>query len=224
MGFHVEVGLANNQFFWGYEAPARETGRSGSVLIIHDWFGLNEAMRAHTERFSELGFHALAIDLYAGRVASDADTARRLSAELREDHVMDVITSATRHMRSRPNATDKVGLAGFCLGGAVAVAAAGRVPGLSGAVTFCGLPPSRFIEVDRIQAPVMGHYGLRDPLLPVARPRAWFDSLAATGKRAMFHAYDAGHAFMRSGSQAYQATLAELARQRTLGFFREVLC
>jgi carboxymethylenebutenolidase len=136
-----------------------------------------------------------------------------------------VISAAAEHVRKRPDSNGKVCIAGFCMGGAVALAAAGCVDGLglSAAATFCGMPPSRYRDVQRFQAPVMGHYGLRDPLLPVAQPQAMFDSLAAAGKRALFYAYDAGHAFMRNGTQSYHASVAELAWRRTLGFFQEVV-
>lgn len=69
----------------------------------------------------------------------------------------------------------------------------------------------------------MGHYGTRDPVLPVSQPQALFSALSAAGKRALFHAYDAGHAFMRSGTQSYHPAVADLAWRRTLGFLRETL-
>jgi carboxymethylenebutenolidase len=222
MGIHVEVPLPDGDSFRGYEA-APDGADIGSVLIVHEWFGLNEGMRNQADRFAAAGFHALAVDLYRGWVASDAESARRLAAELKTQHAMHVISAAAEHVRKRPAGNDKVCIAGFCLGGAVALAAAGYVEGLSATATFCGMPPSRYRDVQRIQAPVMGHYGLRDPLLPVAQPQALFDSLVASGKRALFYAYDAGHAFMRNGTQSYHATVAELAWQRTLGFFREAV-
>ena len=69
----------------------------------------------------------------------------------------------------------------------------------------------------------MGHYGLRDPLLPIEQPQAVFAALAAAGKRAELHAYEAGHAFMRSGTQSYRAAVAELAWRRTVGLFQNEL-
>jgi carboxymethylenebutenolidase len=156
-------------------------------------------------------------------VASDAETARRLAAEMKTQHAMQVITAATEYVRRRPNRTGKVGLAGFGLGGAVALAAASQVNGVSAAVTFGGLPPQRHTDVARIHAPVMGHYGLHDPVVPIAEPQAMFAALSAAGKRASLHTYEAGHAFMRSSSKSYHAPLAELAWRRTVGLFREEL-
>jgi carboxymethylenebutenolidase len=222
MGFHVEIESCHGASFRGYEAVA-EGSSAGSVLIVHEWFGLNDNMRAHADHFAALGFHALAVDLFDGRVAGDAESARRLAAELKTEHAMEVMEAAIEYVRTRPNATGKVGIAGFCLGGAVAVAAASRLDDVSATVTFGGLPGPRYADVSRINAPVMGHYGLRDPVLPIAHPKAVFAALSAAGKRAWLHEYDAGHAFMRSTSQSYRANVAELAWQRTAGLFREEL-
>jgi carboxymethylenebutenolidase len=223
MGIHVEIDSCHGGSFRGYEAPVVDGSRVGSVLIVHEWFGLNDSMRRQADRFAAVGFHALAVDLYGGKVAGDAESARQLAAEMKTQHAMQVIAAATEYVRGQPNTTGKVGLAGFCLGGAVALAAAGNVEGLSATVTFCGLPPPRYTDVSRITAPVMGHYGLRDPLLPISQPQALFSALAAAGKRALLHTYEAGHAFMRMSSQSYHAAVAELAWERTLRLFREEL-
>jgi carboxymethylenebutenolidase len=223
MGFHVEIDSCLGGSFRGYEASVADGLRVGSVLIVHEWFGLNDSMRKQADRFAAAGFNALAVDLYGGKVAGDAESARQLAAEMTTQHAMQVIAAAIDYVRGHPNTTGKVGLAGFCFGGAVALAAASNVDGLSAAVTFCGLPPPRYTDVARISAPVMGHYGLRDPLLPIARPQALFAGLAAAGKRGLLHTYEAGHAFMRMSSQSYHAAVAELAWERTLGLFREVL-
>jgi carboxymethylenebutenolidase len=223
MGFHVEIDSIHGGSFRGYEAPVADDSCVGAVLIVHEWFGLNDGMREEADRFAAVGFHALAVDLFAGMVASDAETARRLAAEMKTQHAMQVITAATEYVRRRPNSTGKVGLAGFGLGGAVALAAASQVNGVSAAVTFCGLPPQRHTDVARINAPVMGHYGLRDPVVPIAEPQAVFAALSAAGKRASLHTYEAGHAFMRSSSKSYHGPMAELAWKRTVGLFREEL-
>lgn len=222
MGLHVEIESCLGVSFRGYEAPA-EGSSASSVVIVHDWFGLNDNIRAHADRIAGLGFRALAVDLFDGAVAWDAAAAKRLAAELTTEHAMGVIEAAIEYVRKLPGATGKVGLAGFCLGGAVALAAASRLDDVAATVTFGGLPAPRHADVSRITAPVMGHYGLRDPVLPIAHPKAVFAALSAAGKRAWLHEYDAGHAFMRSTSQSYCANVAELAWQRTAGLFREEL-
>ena len=222
MGFHVEIELASGGSFRGYEAPVAEAPQLGSVVIVHEWFGLNAGMRLQAERFASCGFHAFAVDLFDGKVAGEVASAQRLAAELKPDYATEVISAAAEYMRKRPGALGKIGLAGFCLGGAVALAAASHIEDLTATVTFCGMPPAR-TDLARIDSIVMGHYGVKDPLLPVAKPKALFDALAAQGKKALFHAYDAGHAFMRDGTQSYQAAGAELAWRRTIGLFGQVL-
>jgi carboxymethylenebutenolidase len=223
MGFHVEVDLSSGGSFRGYEAPVTDTPQLGTVLIIHEWFGLNAGMRLHADRFAADGFRALAVDLFGGKVAGDVASAQRLAAELKVEHANEVIAGAAKYMRSPPGASGKIGLAGFCLGGAVALAAANRLDDVGATVTFCGMPPDRHTDLSKIKSIVMGHYGMRDPVLPVAQPRALFEALTAGGKQALFHAYDAGHAFMRAGTQSYHAAVADLAWKRTLRLFHEVL-
>ncbi|HKU42689.1 MAG TPA: dienelactone hydrolase family protein, partial [Polyangiales bacterium] len=98
MGIHVEVPLSDGNSFRGYEA-APEDAEAGAVLIVHEWFGLNESMRDQADRFAAAGYRALAVDLYAGKVALDAETARRYSAELKPRHALDVISAAAEHVR-----------------------------------------------------------------------------------------------------------------------------
>jgi carboxymethylenebutenolidase len=222
MGFHVEV-ESQSGCFRAYEAPAVNTPRAGTILLLHDWFGLNERMRAHAEHLAAHGFHALAIDLYRGMSAASTESARRLAGELKVDYALHVVEAAAKYARAQPHSTGKVGLVGFCLGGAIAMAAGSCIEDVSATVTFCGLAPARYTDGARLKTPVMGHYAVRDPLLPIQQPQAAFATLSAAGRRALFHRYEAGYAFMRADSQTYHPTWAELAWKRTVGMFQEEL-
>lgn len=194
---------------------------AGAVLLVHEWYGLNDDLRRLADRFAAAGFVALAVDLYDGLVATDAAEAMRLSGALKTADAVRIIAAAADAARALPRCNGRVGVTGFCLGGAMTLAAACSVPGLAAAVPFYGVPKAEFVDWSRCEAPVMGHYGARDPIIPVERPQALAEAARAAGRSFELHVYEAGHAFMREGDpSAYDAPSAALAWERTVAFLR----
>jgi len=194
---------------------------AGAVVIVHEWYGLNDQIRGVADRFAAEGFLALAVDLYDGRVAADDADAMRLSGELKTADAVRIIGDAVAALRALPRANGKVGVTGFCLGGAMALAAGCGVPGLSAVVPFYGIAKAEFLDWSRLRAPVLAHFGNTDPIIDPERPRALAESAQAAGVRFELHMYDAGHAFMREGDdQHYDAPSAALAWARTLELLR----
>ena len=131
---------------------------------------------------------------------------------------------AAEPLRSRPRSNGRVAVTGFCLGGAMAIAAACAVPGLAAAVPFYGIPKPEYVDWSRCEAPILGHYGAKDPMIAMERPQALADAARAAGRSFALHFYDAGHAFMREGDpSAYDAPSASQAWERTVAFLRERL-
>jgi carboxymethylenebutenolidase len=200
------------------DAPA------GAVILVHEWYGLNDDMRRLAGRFAAEGFLALAVDLYDGRVATDASEAMKLSSGLKTPDAVRIIAAAAETLRSLPRSNGRVAVTGFCLGGAMALAAACAVPGLAAAVPFYGIPKPEYVDWSRCEAPILGHYGAKDPMIAMERPQAMADAARAAGRSFTLHFYDAGHAFMREGDpDAYDAPSASQAWERTVAFLRERL-
>ena len=200
------------------DAPA------GAVILVHEWYGLNDDMRRLAGRFAAEGFLALAVDLYDGRVATDAPEAMKLSSGLKTPDAVRIIAAAAETLRSLPRSNGRVAVTGFCLGGAMAIAAACAVPGLAAAVPFYGIPKPEYVDWSRCEAPILGHYGAKDPMIAMERPQALADAARAAGRSFALHFYDAGHAFMREGDpSAYDAPSASQAWERTVAFLRERL-
>jgi carboxymethylenebutenolidase len=200
------------------DAPA------GAVILVHEWYGLNDDMRRLAGRFAAEGFLALAVDLYDGRVATDAPEAMKLSSGLKTPDAVRIIAAAAETLRSLPRSNGRVAVTGFCLGGAMALAAACAVPGLAAAVPFYGIPKPEYVDWSRCEAPILGHYGAKDPMIAMERPQAMADAARAAGRSFTLHFYDAGHAFMREGDpDAYDAPSASQAWERTVAFLRERL-
>jgi carboxymethylenebutenolidase len=186
------------------------------IVVVHEWWGLNEGVRKMAERFADAGYAALAVDLYAGQVTDDAAVAMRLSNELASARALAVIAGGARHLA----AAHGVGVAvtGFCLGGAMALAAACQLDEIAAAVPFYGTPRDELLTFARAR-PIQGHYALRDAFVSVERVRGLHDKALAAGATFELHFYDADHAFMREGDPAaYHEPSAKLAWSRTLAF------
>lgn len=198
--------------------------RSPGLVICHEWWGLNDDMRAMAERFADEGFLSLAVDLYGGRVTDDQNEAALLSNELRTPDAMKVVQAACDYLAGHPRGTGKVGVTGFCLGGAMALAAACNVEGLGAVLPFYGLPRAEYASWSRCKAPIQGHFATHDGFVTPERVTAAHVAALAAGAKFELHFYDAGHAFMRKGdAQAYDAAAAELAWSRATEFLHRFL-
>lgn len=203
-----------------HEPPG--TGQTGALVVIHEWHGLNEVMQLHCEHFARAGFLALAPDLFHGKVAANDDEAAKLIGNFDFQKAVGEIGEAAAYLRTHPRCNGKVAVAGFCLGGALTLAAARYVPALQAAVPFYGLPRFPLDEFTKVKTPICGHY---------ARVDDWANPLVAediqrkvrsAGGQMDLYIYDAPHAFMRStDSSTYEPKSSELAWQRTVDFLRE---
>src|SRR5438046_122694 len=165
-----------------------------SVVVIHEWWGLNDQIRATADRFAKEGFVAYAPDLFEGKVASltDSATAQRYAEELDWGKALDEVRQAVATLRARDPRT-QVGVTGFCLGGAVSLAAASAIPEIKACVPFYGIGDK--LDARKIKAKVMGHFASRDGWVTPARVDALEKSLQAAGVPFTVHRYDADHAF-----------------------------
>jgi carboxymethylenebutenolidase len=207
----------------GYLAkPA--SGSGPGVIVVQEWWGLDDHMADIVDRFAAEGFVTLAPDLFGGRVAHDADTAGKYMSELPPEDAARDLGGAVDYLVADGSVTSsKVGVVGFCMGGAFALALAGQQGDRIGAaVAFYGVGsiPNDF---SGIVAPVQGHYGQRDEFYPVEQARAQEQQMnQQTQNSVEFHYYDAGHAFHNDKDKlgTYDADLAKLAWSRTVEFLR----
>jgi carboxymethylenebutenolidase len=190
---------------------------------VHEWWGVNDDIRRICGDFAREGFVAMAIDLYDGQSTTSMEEAIQLVDKMKTGEAMEKIEGAVRFLASDERTNGKVGVTGFCLGGAMALGAAINVPGLSAAVPFYGTPREEFAQFGAHKLPILGHYAKTDPFVRAERVIELRDRAAAAGVAFEVHFYEAGHAFMRKGSPEYDETAAKLAWSRTLAFLREHL-
>lgn len=224
MGERIEFSRPDGSLCPGYLAQAG-AGRPG-VLVIQEWWGLNAQICGIADRFADAGFNALAPDLFHGRVTQDPDEASHLMNGLDfAGATHQDIRGAAEHLCGLGgNGGGKVGVMGFCMGGALTIAAAVHVSGLAAAVCFYGIPPKEFADPANIRIPFQGHFAQRDDWCTPAAVDALEAAMKGAGHPQEIYRYDAAHAFFNERRpEVHDPENARLAWQRTLDFLRRHL-
>jgi carboxymethylenebutenolidase len=208
----------------GYLAePAGGSGAPG-IVVIQEWWGLNDQIRGVADRLAAAGYRALVPDLYRGKLALEANEAEHLMHGLNfGDAATQDVRGAVRHLKA--TGCPRVGVTGFCMGGALTLLAAVHVPELDAAVVWYGFPPLEYVDAAKIRVPLQAHWGTQDTVFPIATVDELEQRLKAAGAAFEFHRYDARHAFANETADAkrldylkYDAAAAELAWRRTSEF------
>lgn len=141
-------------FFAGADKP--NAGRVG-VVIVQEWWGLNEWMKSITEKLAGLGVAAVCPDLYHGKVATSEDEASHLMSNLDWNHALGELQSAVNWLRTA-HAVEKTAVMGFCMGGALAIAASAKLNNLDGGICFYGIPPREVALPKNIRCKMQLHF------------------------------------------------------------------
>jgi carboxymethylenebutenolidase len=211
----------------GYLAQPEGEGTHPGVVVIQEWWGLNDHIKDVTERFARAGYVALAPDLYRGEVAAEPDDARRLAMALERPKAIVDIQGAVDYLHGLPQvAPKKIGVIGFCMGGGLAMMMSFMGEKLGAVVVFYG----GGIKMDdenapQVSAPVLGIFGELDGGIPVDQVRANESKLKEYGKTVEFHVYpNAPHAFFNdTRPHIYKHEAAEDAWEKTLAWFSKYL-
>lgn len=192
------------------------------IVVIQEWWGLNDQIKRVADRLAAAGFRALVPDLYRGKVSLDAKEAEHLMQGL------DFGDAATQDIRGAvqflKQASGKVGVTGFCMGGALTLLAAANVPELDAAVCWYGFPPLAYLNAANIKAPLLGHFATDDAYFPIEQLDPLEQKLREASVNFEFHRYVARHAFANETAvnspnpTEYNAEQAELAWRRTFDF------
>jgi carboxymethylenebutenolidase len=211
-GFYVEPGSGAN---------------GAGIVVIQEWWGLNDQIKGVADRLAADGYRVLVPDLYRGQVGLDAKEAEHLMNNLNfADAAAQDIRGAVLHLK---NASPKVGVTGFCMGGALTLLTASHVSEIDCAVCWYGFPPLEYIDAAKIKAPLLGHFAIDDAYFPVEKVGILEETLAKAGVRYEFHRYNAQHAFANETAVnlpipvRYNAAAAETAWQRTMAFLAQHL-
>lgn len=208
----------------GALAEPSGTGKAPAVVLVQEYWGLNDHVKSLVDRLGSEGFLVVAPDLYHGKLAKDAAEAGQLMTALDTLEAMKEIGATATFLKGHARGNGKVGVVGFCLGGALSFAAACHVEGLSAVVPFYGVPPADKVDYAKVTAPVLAHFAKVDQWATVEKAEAIKVQIEATGHSMQLEVYDAGHAFVNdTRPEAYDEKSAKLAWQRTVDFLKKHL-
>jgi carboxymethylenebutenolidase len=210
----------------GYLALPDGQGKHPAIIVIHEWWGLNDWVKEQAQKYAAQGYVALAVDLYRGKVATTPDDAHILMRGLPDDRGMRDLQAAFAYVAARPDVdAGKIGSVGWCMGGSWSIKLAVDQPKLAACVVNYGWLPSEPALIAKIKAPVQGNFGADDQGIPVKDVRAFEAAMKADGKVADIKIYDgAGHAFENpNNKQGYRPEAAADAGQRISSFFQKYL-
>jgi len=196
-----------------------------AVIVIHENRGLQPHIQDVNRRMAGEGFISLAPDALSplgGTPENDEDKARSMIGQLDREETVKNFVAAVKYLKTHPRSTGNVGCTGFCWGGGMTNQVAVNAPDLDAAVPYYGATPAPE-DVGKIKAPVMAHYGGNDERINAGIP-AFEEALKEAGIEYHIFVYEgAGHAFNNDTGSRYNKEAADLAWQRTTGFFREKL-
>jgi carboxymethylenebutenolidase len=198
-------------------------GPSPGVIVIQEWWGLNDWVKDQARALAKEGYVALAVDLYRGKVATKQEDAHQFMMGLPEERAMSDLKGAFAYLAGRPDVRkDRIGSIGWCMGGKYSLKLAVAEPKLKAAVVYYGAPPTAASDIAAIKAPILGSFGGADEGPSPAQVKAFEAALKAAGKSADIKIYEgAGHAFANVDNPwgGYREPAAKDAWARTTAFF-----
>jgi len=228
MGKMVSYKRPDGKSVNGYLAEPAAGAKAPGMVVIQEWWGLNDQIKGVADKLAKAGYRALVPDLYRGKTAVDAKEANHLMTGLNfGDAASQDIRGAVQYLKQ---SSPKVGVTGFCMGGALTVLSAVNVPEADAGVIWYGYPPLEYVDAKKIRAPLLGHWATHDQAFAIGGVDALEKKLREASVKFEFHRYDAKHAFANETADQkkldmlkYDPKAAELAWQRTMEFLARQL-
>jgi carboxymethylenebutenolidase len=230
---------SGSQDVTGFLCRPKTDVKRGSVIVVHEIFGLNPHIKDIACRLARAGFNGLSVNFFTreGQAPSAEGGFQKVMewvGKVPDAQIMADVRAAASFLKSGSDSNSRVGIVGFCWGGRVSMLAAANVKELSAAVAYYGrirLAQKNERQTDgpidlvsKISVPLMGHFGATDQAIPVADVEAFRDELKKTDGKAEIHIYEsAGHAFNNDTRESYHKPSADLAWTRTLAWFEKNL-
>src|SRR5271166_861051 len=197
-----------------------------AIIVIHEWWGLNDWVKEQASKLADQGYESLAIDLYRGKVATTPDMAHEIMRGVPEDRAKRDLHAAFEFLQSQPNVKkDRVGAIGWCMGGGYALDVALQEPTLAATVINYGHLATDPGALKKINAPILGLFGAQDHGITPDDVKKFGASLDQLGKKIDIKIYDdAGHGFENPNNKdGYRADDTADAWKRTVSFLAETL-
>jgi carboxymethylenebutenolidase len=223
----IEFKRPDGQSLKGYLVEPSNKVNAPGIVVIQEWWGLDDEVKAVADRFAKAGYRALVPDLYRGKLALEANEAEHLMGDLNfGDAAGQDIRGAVQYLKATGSV--KVAVTGFCMGGALTILAACNVPELDGSIVWYGNPPLEYVNAGNINKPMLGHWSVHDEFFPIAGVDQLEEKLKQAGVNYEFHRHDTKHAFANPKSEIrglkpleFNAEAAQLAWDRTIQFLQK---
>ncbi|MBN2731100.1 MAG: dienelactone hydrolase family protein [Balneolaceae bacterium] len=206
--------------------PQNASENLPGIIVIHEWWGLNDNVRMMTKRLAGLGYTALAVDLYNGQVASSPEFAKKYmqQAQSNPEGTIANLNQAYTYLNEQQNA-ENIGVIGWCFGGGWSLQTALEMPDkIDAAVIYYGQLVTDLDRLQTLNMPVIGFFGGQDQGIPTEQVNTFKDNLEMLEKDAEIYIYeDAGHAFANPSGTRYNKQAAQDAWEKTKAFLNENL-
>jgi len=229
MGTTVSFKRPDGQEIQGYLAEPAQGAAAPAVVVIQEWWGLNDQIRGVADRLAEAGYRALVPDLYRGKSTVEAEEAHHLMTGLNfGDAAAQDVRGAVQFLKAT---SAKVAVTGFCMGGALTLLSLVNVPELDAGVVWYGFPPLEYIDASKITVPVLGHWATQDQFFAIETVDQLEEKLRSAGVNLQFHRYLAHHGFAnetavgpgRIPATQFDAVWTQRAWDRTFSFLGQQL-
>jgi carboxymethylenebutenolidase len=225
----IEIKRPDGKTLSGYLAEPADKSNAPGVVVLQEWWGLDDEVKAVADRLAKAGYRALVPDLYRGKLALEANEAEHLMHDLNfGDAASQDVRGAVQYLKA--TGSNKVAVTGFCMGGALTVLSACNVPELDATVVWYGNPPLEYVNTSAIKTPMLAHWSMHDEFFSPAGVDQLEEKLKSAGVNYEFHRYDTKHAFANPKSDSrglpplkYNAQAAQLAWDRTFEFLKKNL-
>lgn len=219
-------------------AEPKNTNKRGSVLVVHEIFGLTEHIKSVACRLAQEGYTALAPDLFSREgeppsLSGGFGPMMAFVGKISDSQIEGDLEFLGKYLKKFPHSNHKIGIVGFCWGGRVSMITDGAAKAVDAAVSYYGRVsgektannPEHPIDLaTTMHAPLMAHFGGKDQSIPPSEAIKLREALTAAGKVAEIYIYDsAGHAFNNDTRESFEPVSAKLAWSRTLSWFSKYL-
>ena len=204
-------------------ATPASTAPAPAIVVVHEWWGLDEWVKSQARALAKEGYVVLAVDLYRGKVTDKEAVAHQLMSGLPADRAMRDLHAAVAYLAGLPQVRkDRIGALGWCMGGRYSYALSTEEKAIVAVAGYYGAPPTDPAAIARINGPVLGNFGADDQGPSPEQVKAFAQALEASGKKADIKLYEgAGHAFANPNNpwHGYREAAAQDAWTRTVAFF-----
>lgn len=212
----TEFSCPNGNTAKGYLSEAKSA--KGGVIVLQEWWGLNAQIQGVADRFAAAGYHALAPDLYEGRVTQEPDEANHMMSGLDWVGATEQdVRGAIQHLKGL--GANKVAVMGFCMGGALTLIAGVKVAECDAAICYYGIPPKEQADPAAMKVPFQGHFATQDDWCTPEAVGALKSDMATLSSPVEIFGYPGtAHGFFNETRDYHNAEATALSWERSLAF------